>query len=343
MVSVSPNASPDLLRLPFHSRYERLGLRLEESDGWLVPAGFQSLGAELSLLKSGCGIVDFSDRGVLELSGKDATDFLHRISTNELNALNSGEALQTVLVTEKGRVIDSILVVRGDGNLSVITSRGAPRRVKEWLERFIISEDVGVRDRTGERVLFACMNGRKAPQLVRTESHMLSFVTKYFTVNTEFYLAEKDESALTQFEESGYSQVGNDAYEAFRIEQGIPNYQKEMTGEFNPLELNLRDQISFDKGCYIGQEVIARLDTYQKAQRCLCLVKMEGSVFLRESYVLTSDGKEIGRITSHSPNLLEHGFVRGLAVIRKECAVGGSTVRTKDGGDGVMIERVFEG
>jgi folate-binding protein YgfZ len=309
----------------------------------LLPTNFQSLGTERSLLEGGCGVVDFSDRGVLEISGNDVSDFLHRISTNDFRSIEPGEALQTVLVTEKGRVVDSILVVPREKSFCVITGRGAQQRVKGWLERFIISEDISVRDRTGEGVLFGRMNAKKTPSMIRTKSRMFSFLTKYFSVDAEFYVMEKDESILVQFGALGYSQVGNDAYEAFRIENGIPSYRKEMTEEFNPLELNLRSQISFDKGCYIGQEVIARLDTYQKTQKFLCLVNTEASSSMNGCCILISNGKEIGKITSRSPRLEGENSVKGLAVIRKEYAVGGAEVRTKDHRSEVIIERVFQG
>ncbi len=342
MITYSPDISKELRRLPFHSRYERLGLRLEESDGWLIPSEFHSLKTELKLLSEGRGVVDFSDRGILELSGKDTIDFLHRISTNDFLSPDSPSGIQTLLLSEKGRVLDSILVIRWEGKILAVTSRSGEQHAKEWLERFIIMDDVSVRDATGEYALLARpLGGNAADQPLR---YLLgsSVITKYFETDTEFLITNKDATVVTQLEDKGLAQAGDDAYEAFRIGKGIPRYGKEITGEFNPLELNLRSQISFDKGCYIGQEIVARLDTYQKVKRRLCLVRWSESIPNSGAAILISEGREAGLLTSRSPEIGEDNSMMGLAVVRKEYAVKGGKIRAKLNDAEVIVQYVFE-
>ena len=342
MISYSPDIAKELRRLPFHGRYERLGLTLEESDGWLVPSGFQPLKTEMLMLEAGCAVVDFSDRGVLELSGKDTIDFLHRISTNDFHSADSAKAVQTLLLNEKGRVLDSLLVLRREKKVLVIAGRGGEHQVKEWLERFIISDDVSVRDVTGELVLLARVIGRSAPETVRANLLGSSTMAKYFDLEVEISVVDRDEAVLTQLAKQGISQVGNNAYEVFRIENGIPRYQREISGEFNPLELNLRSQISFVKGCYIGQEIVARLDTYQKVQKRLCLVEWTENLLSTTPLILVSDGKEVGIISSRSPEIAGNRLVKGLAVIRKDYAANGIKIRLNVDDTEVAVKRVFE-
>ena len=123
--------------------------------------------------------------------------------------------------------------------------------------------------------------------------------------------AEKVWDALVQ---AGAVAVGEDALEMVRVEQGVPRYGREMGEEFNPLEAGLDPSISYDKGCYVGQEVVLRLNTYKKVQKHLMgIVVEEGSPIIATR--LEVDGKDAGFLTSvvDSPLLgraLALGYVR---------------------------------
>src|SRR5208283_5673904 len=88
-----------LYRLPLHGYYERSNVPLSERYGWLLPKRFHTISEEVSLLGRGSASVDFSDHGILRLEGKNAVEFLNRISTNDFRNFASGDSLQTVLAT----------------------------------------------------------------------------------------------------------------------------------------------------------------------------------------------------------------------------------------------------
>ncbi len=123
--------------------------------------------------------------------------------------------------------------------------------------------------------------------------------------------------------------VGDEAYNIFRIERGIPAVPNEINDFNNPLEIGLGSDVSFTKGCYIGQEVIARLDTYDKVQRSLKGITSDTDKGLTDNASIIYESKEIGKITSsvYSPNLKKN---IALGLIKNEFNKNGLSVFTKD-------------
>jgi folate-binding protein YgfZ len=118
------------------------------------------------------------------------------------------------------------------------------------------------------------------------------------------------QQALTNL---GAVNMGEDAWECLRIEQGRPKPDAELTEDYNPLEVGLWQTISFSKGCYIGQETIARLNTYKGVKQHLWGVKLTGSVAV--GTVMTVDGEKVGILTSCSEI---DGEIRGLGYVRSK-------------------------
>ncbi len=279
MNDITTYVPEQLYRLPLLEHYQRSNIPLIDRGGWLLPARFHSLAEEIDLFERGEGIVDFSDHGLLRLEGKDAVDFLIRISTNDFRSVSPGEAVQTVLVTEKGRVVDSVIVVHRDDHLLLIVSPGEQDNVKQWIERFIIAEDLKIVDRTGKHLLFAAFHPGHVLESSVEENIVFIFRVKYFDNDAVIYFFDAMSVSPETIRPLLRNQVGNDAFEIYSIEHGIPRCKNEIMRECNPLELNLWNQISFTKGCYIGQEVIARLDTYKKIQRILCRFRTDSRLF----------------------------------------------------------------
>ena len=180
MSAISINPAEKLSRLPLHDYYERTSAQFKEVEGWLLPSRFRDLAHEINLLEHGPALVDFSDHGVLSLEGKDTVDFLHRISTNDFNNFRPGDSLQSLLTTEKGKVIDAITVIHRHNHLLLIVSRGAQDRVKQWIERFIIADDVNVVDRTGKHLILAAFHPQHGMEIPVEESNRYAFRGHYF-------------------------------------------------------------------------------------------------------------------------------------------------------------------
>lgn len=253
---------------------------------------------------------------IIRMNGNDAVDFLHRITTNDYAGFTAGKCQNTLLITEKGRILDAVWTLHTDGNILMLTSRGMGSEILQWLNRYIIMEEIELSDVTHEYSIN-----------LHFQTSGRHFRADYYGFPIEIEITEPAQFPNTL----------PDGFDAWRIEQGIPASKKELHPAFNPLELNLWSWISFTKGCYIGQEVIARLDTYQKIQKILS--KVHSSSVVAERATL-SDGSEneCGIITSVVPT--RQGSI-GLAVIRKQYAQPGYQLSVAGIGDKVLIDTIF--
>jgi folate-binding protein YgfZ len=316
-------------------------------------------------LTGGLVVVDRQSVGLLRASGKDAVDLLDRLSTNDLSGLALGKGVSTVLTTNKGRVIDLLRVVHLGGHLLVLCSRDAVTRVSEWIDFYTFEEDVVVSEVTAEYFI----TGLVGPQALATAQQVAGAaaagLTAYGAVDADvagvkatvvrtdflgeaafdFIVAVSDGQALRDALAEHAEAVGPEALEAARIERGIPAFGSELNEDHNPLEAGLIDSISFNKGCYVGQEVVARLNTYDKVQRRLAVLNwppdpalggpvsagdpVSGGDSVSVGDEIVGDDKVIGAITSVAAHP-DGGFV-GLAYVRRafegaEVAVGQSGI-----------------
>ena len=146
--------------------------------------------------------------------------------------------------------------------------------------------------------------------------------------------ATEDAAAVWQsLTSSGITPMGAAAYETARISQGVPAQGSEMGDDFNPLEAGLVGSIDFTKGCYIGQEVIARLDTYKKVQKYLVKLAFGEGASVSPGAILTQDGKAVGKVTSVTSEP-STGQDIGLAYVRTLQAVVGGRLELADPGSG---------
>jgi len=123
--------------------------------------------------------------------------------------------------------------------------------------------------------------------------------------------------------ETGAEPAGVDVTEALRVERGIPAFGKELGESYNPLEAGLMPLISFTKGCYIGQEVVARLNTYDKVQKSLVGLRWDGDSAVASGTRLLLDGKQAGVMTTAAMSPRIAGVI-GLGYVRKAHATPGS-------------------
>lgn len=265
--------------------------------------------------------IDSVQFGVIKMTGDESVDFLQRITTNEFTGFNTGSIQKTLLVTDKGRVLDAVWVVHCDEYLLMLTSEGMAGEIITWLDKYIIMEQIELQDVSS--IYHVVIHSKNVKD---------SYQTDYFGVPASFTIILEKSSDQTR-----HGIPIDHSYETWRINNGIPKTKQEISPEFNPLELNLWDWISFTKGCYIGQEVIARLDTYNKIQRCLCKISSDQSIAVRE-LLLDSEENEIGIVTSFS---FEKTHLIGLAVIKTKAIDEERLVRTKGSGSIVTIEHVF--
>ncbi|MBI2856654.1 MAG: aminomethyl transferase family protein [Chloroflexi bacterium] len=339
-----------------HEVHRKAGATFASSDGWEIPGVYSSVAEEYRALRKGIALADRSHWGRLRIRGKDALDLLNRLSTNSLMELDRGQGATTVLTSSKGRIIDLLLIVNLGDELLVITSPQTLDRVIEWLDFYTFDEDISVEDVTEETAMLSLM-GPGAVQLLGGQavalelpnaSHVSVQDIGVTAISTDAYgiawydLLVPASQAGAVWEalcQSGAVPVGEEALEVLRVEQGVPRYGRELSEEFNPLEAGMLSSISFEKGCYIGQEVVLRLKTYNKVQKHLMGIAL-GDADVSPGARLEVDGKNAGLITSvvDSPLL---GQRLALGYVRTAYASAGQQVDVKDG-DLAAVGRVTD-
>jgi tRNA-modifying protein YgfZ len=316
-------------------------------------------------VRTSAGLFDATNYyGRLFARGKDAIDLLHRMSTNDLKPLEEAksQSVLTVLTNEKGRFVDVLKVVRdSSGDTLLITSKDKEQAVIDWLDKFVIMEDARFEPAT-EKITQFLICGPNATSIIsrycvqemaetsRSSVFDLHFESANATLvkapsvagNGWFVLtaAESAAKVRSHLETDVLAEDGaifdSELFEILRIENGTPIAPNEINEKHNPLELAIASEaVSFTKGCYIGQEVIARLDAQGKVQRQLVGLKFAdrlpsiGDRISDESLAgVTPLGDEIGEITSiaNSPSF---GNI-GLGYVRAKYANPGKVVSVKD-------------
>ena len=289
--------------------------------------------------------------------GVDALDLLHRLSTNDLRPLfnSPGKGAQTILTTEKARIIDLLTVIATANGALLVTSKDHEQSVISWLDKFTIMEDAKFTAVSNDISHFMVFGPRALEFLTSATSVDLISLQQFDSVELQLasipirlqktariiesgfsiYCDSTDHDALLaimteQLSEFGGAIIDEDTYETVRIEAGISKAPNELNDKHNPLETALVQAVSFTKGCYTGQEVIARLDTYDKVQRHLMGVRCRAEVSSSLPIVCYgADGTTIGEITSLtiSPIL---GVSIGIAFIKTAFANPNSLITVGD-------------
>lgn len=301
---------------------------------------FESAARELAAAFETCALVDRSTLTRLRATGGDGLALLQRLSTADLREVTAGHGAQTILTSPKGRVIERLFLHHmGEAGLVCVAGRSVGARLIEHLTRFTFHEDARWTDETPATCQFSLVgpgvtevlaklgsprpepggsapfNGEMGPATILgtdgTSWHGVSFLC-------DRALAVALWSQLrTAVRSVGGCPAGSLAWESWRVMRGLPESGGELNETANPLEVGLREAISFAKGCYVGQEVIARLNTYDKVSRTL--VGVEGVLGDPRHVVgarLSLEGTEVGQVTSavHPP---DRETVIGLALIKR--------------------------
>ena len=333
-------------------RHRTAGAHFDRLAGRDVPASFGDFDAEYRALSAGVAILDRSHMGRIVASGSDALDLINRFSTNETVGLADGDVVVTVITSNIGRVMELITVVRRSATESmVMTGPGAEETVIDWLDRYNFGEDCELSVVTDDSAQITISGpgaaglGVPLPEtgrVIDTEIEGVSVeilrpanpsLDSYEVLVDNVELAGEVWDALVS---AGATPAGEEAFNVFRVERGLPAPQSELSDRVNPLEAGLEPYVSFTKGCYMGQEVIARLDTYDKLQRRLVGLLgpgdpgSEAGTHLKTGSPLRTGDRVVGQVTSAvtSPAL---GRAIALAYIRKGHTEPGTTLESDQG------------
>lgn len=298
-------------------------------------------------------------RAIVKVKGADARGFLHRMSTQHVEALAPQEARLNALTNKQGRIVDVVHHINvSDDEVLLVGMRDEGAGLIEWLDEFLFVEKVELEDLTGQGSL-ALVAGAQAmavcSRLLASDVTLAPWAAAFtgdrvavrgFDLLGEDGLVPSvlvwgrsgDERSISAaLADAGAHEGSADDLEIARVATGVPG-PAEANERYNPLELALHDAIHWAKGCYIGQEVIARIDNYGKQSRQLVglLVEHTGDVGIVAGAEVRGEGKAIGEVTSVSPRVCK-GRPSALAVLKLRGEIEGTVVDVaRDGAGGVQ-------
>lgn len=335
---------------PLYPIHRQLGATFaEKHDEWHLAAHFTDAVSEHHAARKNVGIADLSHRGRLRLTGEDRAKFLHRIISNRVEGVPVGQGNYATLLTNRGKIIADMHLYVREEVLYLHTASETTELLFKELDKYIIADDVVLEDVTAEIGVIG-IYGAESPKLVQSLTGLQSAPAG----THENAACEIDGRwmMLTRTDETGeigyqlwtaadslewlwerliahdVVPIGLDALESLRVEAGTPKYGAELTEAVIPLEAELEHAIDFEKGCYIGQEIVARMKYRGHPNRLLRGIEIDAAEPLQQNAPVFIGDKEVGWITSavYSPTL------------EKQIALGYVRMAVTDAGSRVQIE-----
>jgi tRNA-modifying protein YgfZ len=307
--------------------------------------------ADYATLTEGCGLFDRSERGKLALSGADTKVFLQGQVSNDTVSLTPGTGCYAAFLTPKGKMLGDLRVLDTGDELLLDTERVALQELFNMIRRYSLGYDVELHKRTIESGLLALV-GPLADEIVvaafgdgavpGAAEHGHVQVGGVRAIRTDVGIdllcgADASASVRDAVVQAGAVEVGEEAVECVRIEHGRPRYGIDLDDSVIPQEAGLNDRaVSFTKGCYVGQETVARL--FYKGKPNRHLRGLRGEAPLPVGTELTLDGRPVGQVTSSSVSP-RFGAI-ALGFVRREAELG-SSVEAGAAGAAQVVELPF--
>jgi tRNA-modifying protein YgfZ len=317
------------------------------------------LDAQYRQLREECGLFDRSERGKLLVSGADAAEFLQGQLTNDVEGLATGEGCYAALLDRKAHVQADMRVLRlAGGELWIDTEPSTREAVRRHLEMYKIGREVGLTDLSEERAILSLIGPRSVeiagsaalPEHAVEEMRIQG--THCLLVGTAEgldlvvgapgsgagELADEVARLRETLFEAGAVEVDAGAVEILRIESGRPRFGVEMSDETMPAEAGIVERaVDFQKGCYIGQEPVARLHYKGRPNRHLRGLRLSAPA--EPGTTLRLGEKEVGRLggVAVSP---AHGPI-ALAIVRREAEPGAELAVGEDGVRATVVDLPF--
>ena len=360
---------------PLYHIHEQFGATFAtRHQDWNVAVQFTDAVSEHHAVRNSVGIADVSYRGRYGLAREDRAKFLHRIISNDVESLSVGQGTYATLLTHRGKIIADLNVYILEDAIRIDTAPETTGSLFNELDKYIIADDVEISDLTAETGAVA-VHGPHSSDLIQSvlgvneltalpERHnrfrepdaLFNYAVVCVRTDTTgemgytLYIAAEAleslwERLMSEGERFNVQPIGWNALESLRIEAGIPRYGTELTDAVIPLEAKLEHAIDFEKGCYIGQEIVARMKYRGHPNRLLRGIEIDGVTTspecpkIHQDARVFSENKDVGWITSSTfaPTL---GKPIALAYVRMAVTEPGSRIQieTSDGQvDGTVV------
>ena len=348
---------------PLHDITQEAGAVFIEQAGWTMPARFGDVAAEYQQVRTGAALFDVSNRGKVDATGKDAATFLHNLCTNDIENMPLGAGCEAFFCTARAKVVAHALIYHLllPGNRHAFwfdLAPGQAEKLIQHLDRFIISEEVEIADRTQGfcQVHLAGPNAKAVLERALADEipdlEPLQHMERTFGANVHAHIRRNDPLGVPGYDivclsnlgsglwrmlsGSGAKPAGLEVYDMRRVEAGTPVYGVDIDENRFAFDVGRTAQaISYTKGCYLGQEpIVMARDRAGHAPRTLMGLRLAGDELVpRESKVFQGE-EDVGFVTSRvkSPRLgvitlvyLRHGHQTPGTEVQVETASGRET------------------
>lgn len=302
--------------------YESLGAEWGQERGKDVPWRFGRLADETEALHFGAALLDFAEYGLLELKGTDRQEFLHNQCTSDIKKMPTATGLETLFLNNRGQIEHTGLVLNLGERFLVVSPSAS--RLAERFRRYVVFDQVEIAEPVDRLVLR--LHGHTAEGVAQTLGEIpgtwgVGSADQTLLARDErgmwlLPLVDMAESVVRKLLEAGATPVGRQAWRVWRVEHGIADLQ-EALGEL-PQEVGWESRVSYKKGCYLGQEIMARLEA--RGNTRYHLMGLLGQRDLRPGAEVFREGKSVGKVGTavESPGW---GAI-ALGVLRKELNPG---------------------
>ncbi len=335
----------------FHEQLQAAGAVRGKLHGRDVVLHFGDPAAEEQAIRQGVAVADVSDRTQVELGGDDRVKFLHNLCTNDILKLSTGAGCEAFLLDAQGRILAYLLVFLRNDSIVVESSPGHTEAILSQLDRYLIREKVELSDASQEwgELLLAGPKVPDALEKVGTQApataplsnrettiagHAVQLRRVDLAASGSILIAVPRRALLDVWNAlagGGAVPVGATAVDMARIEAGSPIYGVDINDRSLPQEIARDDRtIHFSKGCYIGQETVARIDARGHVNKFLVGVRFEASEVPPVGTPLRDDATEVGNITSATfSGALAAPLA--LAYVKRGCEAPGQTLESSFG------------
>jgi folate-binding protein YgfZ len=316
-----------------------LGAQLA-ADG--IPLQYGDLAVEYHAALEQAVLMDRSHEGRFVMTGDDRLNIMHRISTNDLLNIEIGEGRPTLFTNPNARVIDRATVYNRGEQALIITEAGRGESLRLYLQRNIFFNDKArIEDLSATTNLFT-LHGAKADDVIAQlfDGNIPQHGAEIMLADASVFIARRKPVSVSQWvivtaqdraadvwqaimqagASHGLRAAGSLTYNVLRIRAGRPAVGRELSTEYIPLEIGLWDEVSFHKGCYTGQEIIARMESRNRLARTMVTLRL--SAFVQAPAELRLDGRVIGTLTSSVTT--PAGEHLGIGVVKVQAAQVGS-------------------
>jgi tRNA-modifying protein YgfZ len=246
------------------------------------------------LLATGKAFADLSYWRKVAVSGSDALDWLDDLVTADLSDLAAGGARQSLFLSPTGGLRASFTVALPDDTLLLIQDPGEPVPIDQLLGLYVLSSDVVLEDQTDEFVMFAFPGANEAPDVPGTNHSRPSVLGS--GAGADLVGPGRDHDLLLDSLSKTYAHAGNEDVEAWRIAAGVPRLGVDALQGDLPQESGLYGAVSREKGCFPGQEAVAKVDSLGHPRRVVLAMEADGPASAGDPVML--DGSEVGQVTS---------------------------------------------